>query len=175
MKKILFLCVSALLLSGCLLASILLQSSPTRITKVAPVTPESPTPLPQKTFSSDSDYYQYFLNSNGLVVIEPRYENLTGKGKQAIFIAIGEGCGSCHYNEIHIFDGRKEIFTFYGEDTQLTPILGKGFTLIQPLLKEGQSYSERNEYEKATYMWNGNSFERVEVSPNWIDTEQAPG
>lgn len=120
-----------------------------------------------ESFVSDGEYYEYFLDSNELTAIEPRYENLTGKGKQAIFVSVGKGCGSCHYNEAYIFDGRNKIFTFYGENVVLTPIIGKGFTITQPVSKDGQPYSERNEYQTATYSWNGETFVRTQSSLNW--------
>lgn len=97
------------------------------------------------------------------------------KGRQAVFNTIGTGCGSCHYNEIHIFDGIKEILVFYGESSTLTPIEGKGLEITQPVPKTGQSYEERGESQRATHIWNGEGFIKTKTSPTWVDTPQSPG
>lgn len=137
---------------------------------------QAPASSDKSEFDTDQDYYYSFFKKKGLTMTSFNYEDLTGDGRrQAVFNTIGTGCGSCHYNEIHVFQGMKEIFVFYGEDSWLTPIDGKGFKITQPVLKAGQSYSERNELQWATYKWDGKIFVQAETSPNWVDEPQSPG
>lgn len=133
------------------------------------------TPTPQATAIAypDLEYYESLLKSKGLITRNIQLGNLTSKGEQIIFTEIGEGCGSCHYNEIHIFDNKKEIFVFYGEDTNLYAIDGLGFDIVQPVYKNG--YGVPTEYQSARYSWNGKTFIKTETSPNWIDSPQTPG
>lgn len=175
MKKYLIIFVMLVLFTVFLVVSKKLERHPFGNEVISDSVAVRATPSPEPTFNSNEDYYQYFLKSKGLAITQPKFINLIGEGKQAVFIAVGEGCGSCHYNEVYIFNGREEIFTFYGEDTKFTPIVGKGFILSQPLLREGQSYSERSEFDTATYVWDGIKFLRTKVSPNWVDTPQIPG
>lgn len=132
-------------------------------------------PLEKTEFDTDQDFYYSFFKKKGLTITSLNYENLKDEGRQAVFNTIGTGCGSCHYNEIHIFDGVKELFVFYGENSVLTPVDGKGFKITQPLLKAGQSYAEKSEYQWATYKWDGKDFIKTKNSPNWVDSPQTPG
>lgn len=138
------------------------NSSPT-INKV------SPSPYPNREF------YQSFLQSKELMKVDPKFQNLTGKGEQAILVSVGEGCASCHYKEIHIFNDKKEIFTFYGDDAVINPIVGLGFSITQPIRKEGEPYCCPTEFESAIFLWNGKTFVKSKTTPNWVDTEQSPG
>lgn len=133
------------------------------------------TPTPQATTITypDLQYYQSLLESQELQITNTQVENLIGNGKQIIFTTIGVGCGSCHYNEIHIYDNKKELFVFYGEDTGLYPISGFGFMISQPVYKNG--YGNSTEYQSAVYKWNGKIFVKTETSSNWIDSHQVPG
>ena len=131
--------------------------------------------LNESELETDQDYYYNFFKKKGLTITSFNYEDLTGEGRQAVFNTIGAGCGSCHYNEIHVFQGTKEIFVFYGEDSSLDPIDGKGFKITQPVLKQGQSYAERSKSQWATYKWDGRGFVKTMTSPNWVDEPQTPG
>jgi len=126
-------------------------------------------------FNPDDEFYQSFLQSKGLIKTAPDFQNLTGKGKQAILVSIGEGCGSCHYKEIHIFNDKKEIFNFYGDDAVIDPIVGLGFSITQPVRKEDEPYCCPSEFESAIFLWDGETFVKSKTSPNWVDTEQTPG
>lgn len=121
----------------------------------------------------DFQYYQSLLKKEGLIIINTQTYNLIGKGEQLILTTIGEGCVSCHYNEIHIFDNKEEIFVFYGEETSLIPIESFGFIISQPVFKD--NYSDRSEIQTAIYLWDGKTFIKTKTSPNWIDSPQIPG
>lgn len=145
---------------------------PEKAVEVPSTTIGQATPIPYP----DKEFYQSFLISKGLSTnAVPIFEDLTGNGKQAIFIAVGEGCGSCHYKEIHILDNKREIFTFYGDDVVLSPIVGLGFSLTQPVRKPDESYSSPSEYQSAIYLWNGKIFVKSKTSSNWVDEPQTPG
>lgn len=166
---------SAIFISGWVLSNKLEPNKSTEaaivsINKSEETEPISPTPY------RDKEFYQLFLESKGLSTnAEPIFADLTGNGKQAIFIAVGEGCGSCHYKEIHIFDNKKEVFTFYGDDVVLNPIIGLGFSITQPVRKDGEPYSSPSEYQSAIYLWDGKTFVKTKTSSNWIDEPQTPG
>lgn len=161
---------------GWILRDYLLDINQSKVISNTPVLSSSPTanqisPSPYP----NSEFYQSFLKSEGLIEVDLDFKNLTGNGKQAILNTIGEGCGSCHANNIYIFDDKKLIFTFYGDNAVIYPIDGLGFSIIQPVRKDNEPYCCPTEFQSAIFLWNGKTFVKNKTTPNWIDTVQSPG
>ena len=108
----------------------------------------------------DTSYYQdLFHKLKELSFEEPDILDITGDGKdEVIYINISEGCASCHDHYLHIFTGKKEIFSMELDDPTFIPIKGKGFMVYEPIRKDAEPYCCPTSFKKRVFLWEGGTF-----------------
>ena len=116
--------------------------------------------LEGNSLSLDTSYYQdLFHKAKELSFGEPDILDITGDGKEeVVYINIAEGCASCHDHYLHIFEGKKEIFSMELDDPAFLPVEGKGFMVYEPIRKEDEPYCCPTSYKKRFFEWNGVTF-----------------
>ncbi|HSX24500.1 MAG TPA: hypothetical protein VLG69_00875 [Candidatus Andersenbacteria bacterium] len=128
----------------------------------------SPTYAPPSVQALPSDlaaFYADFFQKAGEVDSQvipggSEYADITGDNTpETIFITIGTDCGSCEANFLHVFQAKKEIFTTtLDSPTQLSIIPGKGFTVTEPVRRDGEPLSNAQSWTDKIYTWNGTTF-----------------
>lgn len=108
--------------------------------------------------SIDTSYYEGIFKKNGEWFGTPEIVDLTGDGKdEVVYTNVGEGCGSCHAEFFHIFQGKKEIFYSEFDDLDIHWD-NKGFTVYQPIRLDNEPYAFSSSFSRTIYKWDGNKF-----------------
>lgn len=81
------------------------------------------------------------LASEGFRVLQRQEADVTGDGvPEAIVLAIRDGCGSCHAQRLIVFSGQAVLADMWLDDPQVSPLLGEGFEVKQPVRLANEPY-----------------------------------
>lgn len=88
-------------------------------------------------------------------------EDLTDDGQpELIFTTVGEGCGSCHAQNIYIFQGGKELIKLELDDPIFHSLSGGRFVILEPIRKADKGMCCPTTYQYNFYSWDGKTFKK---------------
>lgn len=88
-------------------------------------------------------------------------EDLTRDGQpELIFTTFGEGCGSCHAQNIYIFQGEKELLKLELDDPIFYPLSEGRFMVLEPIRKVDEGMCCPTTYKNTLYVWDGETFRK---------------
>lgn len=89
--------------------------------------------------------------------------DITRDGKpELIFITVGEGCASCHAENLYIFQEEKELLKLELDDPFFRPLPAiRGFLVTEPIRRlDDGGYCCPISFQNTVYIWDGETFRK---------------
>ena len=117
---------------------------------------------PEEEANNYPEFYDSVFKRDGQVFIgKPLSKDLTGDSQpELIFTTVGEGCASCHAQNIYIFQGGKEMIKLELDDPIFYPLPSRGFLIVEPIRKEREGMCCPTSFQNAVYLWDGETFRK---------------
>lgn len=169
--KVKLLVLTLLAIGGYFVYSYLIQNSNQLVresTKTANQTPiPTPTPTPITELSSfqpirlstgKNSFKEIFDKDGQIAFSNPKLIDLTGDDKpEKIYTTYGEGCGSCHAQNIYVFSEDQLLLKIETDDPHLSYLVGRGIILVEPI-RDSEPYCCPTKFKTFVYLWDGDKF-----------------
>jgi len=122
---------------------------------------EQPNKVLKEEVNDYSVYEPTFKRDGQVFLGKPLSEDLTGDDQpELIFITYGEGCASCHAQNIYIFQNKKELLKLESNDPFFHTLPRRGFLIVEPLGEENEGTCCPTAYQNTLYLWDGEVFRK---------------
>lgn len=164
--KVKILVLALLVIGGYFVYSYLIQNSNQPVQESV----ESATPTPAPTtglssfqpirLSSGKNSFKEIFDKDGQIAFStPKLIDLTGDDKpEKIYTTYGEGCGSCHAQNIYVFSENQLLLKIETDDPHLSYLVGRGIILVEPIRDGDEPYCCPTKFKTYVYLWDGGKF-----------------
>ncbi len=169
--KVKLLILTLLVIGGYLVYSYLIRNSNQLVGESTDAATQTPIPTPTSApiaelssfqpikLSAGKNPYKEIFDRDGQVAFSgPKLNDLTGDDKpEKIYTTYGEGCVSCHAQNIYVFSSDQLLLKIETDDPNLNYLSGRGLVLVEPI-RDGEPYCCPTKFKTFVFLWNGDKF-----------------
>lgn len=169
--KIKLLVLTLLVIGGYFVYSYLIRNSNQLVGESTEAATQTPIPTPTsapitglssfqpiKLSTGKNSVKEIFDKDGQIAFSNPKLIDLTGDDKsEKIYTTYGEGCGSCHAQNIYVFSSDQLLLKIETDDPNLNYLTGRGLVLVEPI-RDGEPYCCPTKFKTFVYLWDGGKF-----------------